>query len=57
MNTDPYIVVKEISDSEVIKILQEVPDLYHTIEYSGGINIYKSNTERSSYLIDFTKST
>jgi len=54
MNTDQYIVVKKVSDSEVVKIIQEVSDLYHTIEYSKGINIYKSNTEQSSYLIGFT---
>ena len=54
MNRDKYIIVKNISDSNVITIVQDLANLYNDIEYTKGINIYKSNKETNSFYIDFS---
>lgn len=53
MNTEKYITVEGVYKDKLIEAVQAMSNLYGNVEYSKGIEIYKSDISQDSYVINF----
>ncbi|MDX1446661.1 hypothetical protein [Lishizhenia sp.] len=54
MNTKEYIYIEGIAREKVIEAVQAMSNLYADVEFSKGIEIFESNKNQNSFIINFS---
>ncbi len=54
MNTESYILIKGVSGDKLPAAVQAMSNLYEAVDYSHGIEIFKSKKEQDTFLINFS---